>query len=88
MGNLILDEKGEKILSDDYDEKKEYVPRRLRREYSPIGTHGQLIVIDNGECTVDSYCKCGANGKAVPSDTQGFRVVERLDDTHIRIIIK
>ena len=88
FGNLILDEKGEKILSDDYDEKKEYVPRRLRREYSPIGTHGQLIVIDNGECTVDSYCKCGANGKAVPSDTQGFRVVERLDDTHIRIIIK
>ena len=45
------------------------------------------IVIDNGECTVDSYCKCGANGKAVPSDTQGFRVVERLDDTHIRIIL-
>lgn len=88
FGNLILDEKGEKILSDDYDEKKEYVPRRLRKEYSPIGTHGQLIVIDNGECTVDSYCKCGANGKAVPSDTQGFRVVERLDDTHIRIIIK
>lgn len=91
----LRNEDGTLILSEEYDKNKSYIPRSVRPEYSPIGTHGQLIVVDDGTCEVNGYCGVGKNGIGTKCDDMekvyrglAFRVTERLDDTHIRIIIK
>lgn len=91
----ILDEDGNKILSEDYDATQKYVPRRLRAEQAPVGTNGQLIVIDDGTCEINGYCGVAEGGIGTKCDDLekvyrglAFRVIERLDDTHIRIVIK
>jgi hypothetical protein len=76
------------ILNPDYDESQEYISREKRKEWVPIGTHGQLILIDNGLCEVGKYCMPGEDGTAVPSDQKEYRIIERLDDSHIKIVIK
>jgi len=95
FGTRLKDKEGNLILSDSYKDDNEYIPRSERPEYSPVGTHGQLIVIDDGTCEVNGYCGVGKNGKGTKCEDMekvyrglAFRVLERLDDTHIRIFIK
>ena len=76
------------ILNPDYDAEQEYVGRDQRPEWAVVGTHGQLVLIDNGTCTVNSYCTVGDDGTAIPTEKSEYRVIARLDDTHIRIVIK
>lgn len=73
----------------DYDPDREYTPREKRPEWSYVGTHGKLIVIDDGTCSVNGYCwptkdGIGSNDKIY----KVYRVIERLDDKHIKIVIK
>lgn len=75
------------VLNPDYDPSKEYTSRDKRSEWSAIGLVGKLIVVDDGTCEVNGYCKCGDNGIAIKSDT-GYRVLSRIDETHIKILIK
>ena len=77
----------EYILNPEYDSEQEYIPRSDRKEWTVVGLMGQLIVIDDGSCTVNGYCTVGSNGTATTSDT-GFKVLKRLDDTHIKVFIK
>ena len=77
----------EYILNPEYDSEQEYIPRSDRKEWAAVGLMGQLIVIDDGSCTVNGYCTVGSNGTATTSDT-GFKVLKRLDDTHIKVFIK
>lgn len=76
------------ILNPDYDPEQEYVGRDQRQEWAVVGTHGQLVLIDNGLCEVDSYCTVSDDGTAIPTEKSEYRVIARLDDTHIRIVIK
>lgn len=77
------------ILNPDYDAEQQYISRENRKEWDYVGTHGQLVVIDDNTCKVNGYCKITDNGTATSSDaTTDYRVIERLDDTHIRIVIK
>lgn len=77
------------ILNPEYNPDQEYIGRDQRPEWSPVGTHGQLVVIDDGTCEVNGFCKVADGGTATKSDTQTpYRVIERLDDTHIRVFIK
>jgi hypothetical protein len=76
------------ILNPDYDPEKEYIGRDQRKEWAVVGTHGQLVLIDNGLCEVNGYCTAGEDGTAVPAEKSEYRVIARLDDTHIRIVIK
>lgn len=75
------------ILNPDYDVTKEYVSREFRKEWSPIGMLGKLVVIDNGVCEVNGYCAVGDGGVAVASD-KGYKVMKRIDDNHISILVK
>lgn len=85
---VIPEHKGTRyVLNPDYDPTQEYVSREFRQEWSPIGFHGQLVTIDDGTCEVNGYCKSGDEGVATKSDT-GYRVMARLDDTHIKILVK
>lgn len=101
---LVEDEKGERveqtitevipahtvtqfIVNPDYDREQEYVSREFRKEWSPVGFHGQIVVADDGTCQVNSYCKPSKNGIGTAAES-GFRVMARLDDTHIRVLVK
>jgi hypothetical protein len=78
-----------RVLNPEYDETLEYTGRDKRKEWATIGMIGKLVVIDDGSCQVNKYCKVSDNGIAIHSDEKTeYRIVERLDDTHIRIVIK
>lgn len=83
------------ILNPDYDPEQEYVSREDRKEWSPVGMMGKLVVVDDGTCEVNGFCKAGANGIATKSrdieglpTNDGYRVMARIDDTHIRVLVR
>lgn len=86
-GNEISAKEKVLTLNPDYDKSKTFVPRSLRSEWSAVGMVGKLIVCDDGTCTVNGYCYPSVNGVATKS-ANGYRVIKRLDDSHIKIIVK
>lgn len=86
-GRLIYDESHNPIVSKNYNDTLEYVPRGARKEYSKVGLLGQLVVQDDGTCEVNGYCTASVNGVATKSDSS-YRVIKRIDETHIKIILK
>ena len=86
-GRLIYDESYNPIVSENYNDTLEYVPRGARKEYSKVGLLGQLVVQDDGTCKVNGYCTASVNGVATKSDS-GYRVIKRIDKKHIKIILK
>lgn len=75
------------VVNPDYDDTKAYVSREFRKEWSPVGLLGQLVVVDDGTCTVNGYCKATANGIGTAADS-GFRVLKRIDNTHVKVLVK
>lgn len=86
-GRLIYDESHNPIVSKNYNDTLEYIPRGARKEYSKVGLLGQLVVQDDGTCKINGYCTASANGVATKSDS-GYRVIKRIDEIHIKIILK
>lgn len=86
-GRLIYDESHNLILNENYNDTLEYIPRGARKEYSKVGLLGRLVVQDDGMCKINGYCTASANGVATKSDS-GYRVIKRIDETHIKIILK
>lgn len=75
------------ILNPKYDSSLSYENRENRKEWSAIGLMGKLVVIDDGTCQENGYCKPNENGIATASET-GYRVMKRLDENHVRIVLK
>ena len=75
------------ILNEEYDPELEYIAREDRSEWDAIGLLGKLIVVDDGTCQINGYCKVSNNGIATKSEN-GYRVIQRLDDNHIKIIFR
>lgn len=75
------------ILNHDYDSKRKYVSRDLRAEWSAVGLVGKLVAVDDGTCEVNGYCIANNEGKATKSNN-GYRVLARLDNNHIKILVK
>lgn len=71
-----------------HDKDMKYIPRSQRQEWIPVGLLGKLHVFDNGLCQVGQRCK-NYNGIAVPDDSKkGWRVLERVSKSTIRILFK
>ncbi len=87
QGNEIEKEVEWYITNPEYDPNLEYVERKDRQEWTPVGFMGQLVVIDDGTCVVNGYCKCGVNGVATKADN-GYRVMKRIDENTILVLIK
>ena len=89
-GELIPDHYEERlVLNPEWNNEQKYEAREDRSEWSAIGMLGKLIVIDDGTCEVNGYCKVADNGIATKSDDKsGYRVMARLDDTHIKILFR
>lgn len=76
------------IPDPEYDPAKEaeYANRESRPEWATVGMLGKLVCIDDGTCEVNGYCK-PVDGIATKADA-GYRVLARLDDTHVKVLIK
>ena len=74
-------------LNPEYDPNSEYVSREFRKEWSPVGMLGQIVLTDDGTCAVNSYCKPSENGVGTASDS-GYRVLKRLDESHVKVLVK
>ncbi len=77
------------ILNPDYNADEEYIPRESRPEWAYVGFMGKLVVEDDGSCIVNGYCKVGENGIATNStEKSGYRVMARLDDAHVKVLVR
>jgi len=82
----------------DYDPSQPYVERKDRPEWSAVGMLGVLSVRDDGTCQADSYCRVAEGGIATAADAElavedgrivkGYRVLERVSDSVIRIVFR
>lgn len=76
------------IINPEYNPKMEYMSRDERQEFAAITSKGKVVMIDDGSCKVNSYCTVGEGGIATASENNyAVRVLERIDDTHIRVLI-
>lgn len=89
-GDLIVEEHTEEQLkvSSKYDNTKKYIPRNERPEWAAIGLLGKLVCLDDGTAKVNDYVKPNENAVATFSQTQTkYRVMRRIDGSHIQIMI-
>lgn len=75
------------IVNPDYNPEQAYQGRNERKEWDAVGTHGQIVVIDDGTCQANSYCGVSDSGIGTDAET-GYRVLKRLDESHIKVLIK
>ena len=89
FGERLLDENGAWILNDDFveEDNEKYVSRADRKEWAAVGMVGKLIVVDDGTCEVNGYCYPTSGGIATKSE-RGFRVIARIDESHIKVVVK
>lgn len=82
-------ENGAWILNEDFREEdnESYVSRLDRKEWAAVGLVGKLIVVDDSTCEVNGYC-VPANGGIATKSKAGYRVLSRLDENHIKILVK
>ncbi len=82
-GTIVKD----RVLNPKYDETQKYIRRADRPEWDAVGTHGKLVVRDDGTCQPDGFCVPTDGGIATAADN-GFYVMERLDEEHIKIYMR
>lgn len=76
------------VLNPDYRSGETYIPRSKRPEWAAVGLLGKLVAVDDGTCVPNGWCRPGQGGLATAAEGQTrFRVMSRLDETHIRIMI-
>ena len=85
---VVVEGRNAYVLNPEYNSESEYVPRSKRKEWAVIGFIGQFIVDDDGTCVPGRRCVVTDGGIATlsPTNKVGYRVMERIDNTHIRII--
>lgn len=89
-GNVIFQARTEhrQKMNPDYDNSQSYLPRSQRPEWDAVGLLGKLVAVDDGRCVVNGWCSVGQDGIAVHSDNRTkYRVMERLDECHVRVLI-
>lgn len=89
FGERLLDDNGAWILNEDFREEdnESYVSRLERKEWAAVGLVGKLIIVDDGTCEVNGYCSPANGGTATKSET-GYRVLSRIDESHIKVLVK
>jgi len=82
------------VIDECYNNELPHKVRSERDEWIPVGLLGKLLVIDNGTCEVNKYCKVADDGTAIPynkstdGDIPHWRVIKRYNDTRVFIIFK
>ncbi len=69
-----------------YRSNEPYLSRDERPEWGIVGCLGELVVVDDGTCEPNGYCLPNDEGIGTKSDDpRGYRVMKRLDETHILV---
>lgn len=96
---IVTDENGNEIeinvdkqgsfyrVNPNYDPNQQYVDRLSRPEWDAVGMIGVLAVYDDGTCQVNGFCSCSNGGIATSSET-GYRVIERIADNIVKVVLK
>ena len=88
FGREIKDNDGNSVLSEDFDENQKYVSRTDRKEWGTVGLLGKLILIDDGTCEINGYVAPTSGGIGTKSTVRTkFRVMKRLDATHVKVLV-
>lgn len=75
-------------VNPDYDHTKPYAPRTERPEWDAVGMLGKLAAVDDGTCRVNGWAAVGSGGIATHSpERTRFRVMSRLDESHVRVMM-
>lgn len=77
----------EYVINPEYNPMIPYVSRTERREWAIVGLTGQVVVRDDGTCVAGSYLAPSKNGIGTISD-KGYRVMKRIDENHVKVLIK
>lgn len=78
----------QQVLNPSYDSSQNYQPRSERPEWDAVGMLGKLVALDDGSCQVNGWCTVGVDGQATASQERTrYRVMSRLDESHIRVLI-
>lgn len=75
------------VVNPNYDPDQSYTKRANRKEWDAVGMMGKLYVRDDGTCQVNGFAK-PINGVATASTSGTMRVIERVSDNVIRVVIK
>lgn len=75
------------VINPNWNSSVEYIPREKRKEWSPVGIIGKLLVRDDGTCNINGYCKPNNDGIAT-SSLNGYRVIERISDNIVKVFLK
>ena len=75
------------VLNPEYNPDEEYVMRENRKEWGIVGLLGQIIMVDDGTCVVGGRVAPSANGIGTASN-DGYRVMKRIDNNHIKVLVK
>lgn len=87
-GRYLLDDEGNKIISDDYDKSKEYLDRSSRKEWGVVGLVGKIICRSDGTLNVGDYVQA-INGIATKStEKTNIRVINIIDDETVKVFIR
>lgn len=89
-GNIIREayDSMERKINPNYDSTQRYKPRSSRPEWDYVGLMGKLVMLDDGTAEVNGYVKPSDEGIATKSETRTkFRVMRRLDENHIKILV-
>lgn len=86
-GNIIIEEhiETQPVLNPQWNADEVYIPRKERKEWSPVGVFGKLIVCDDGTLKQGDICRPGKGGIAVKSVKNGYQVLKRISDDKIMI---
>ena len=75
-------------LNPDYDPVQTYVPRTQRPEWAAVGLLGKLVALDDGTCQPNGWAAVDEGGIATASvEKTKYRVMSRLDEGHVRVMI-
>lgn len=75
-------------INPNYDHTIKYQPRTWRPEWDAVGMMGKLVAVDDGTCQPNEWCTVGDGGRATAStERTKYRVMARLDENHIRVLI-
>lgn len=75
------------VVNPNYNPDQSYTRRADRKEWDAVGMMGKLYVRDDGTCQVNGYAK-PINGVATASTSGTMRVIERVSDNVIKVVIK
>lgn len=75
-----------RVLNPNYDDTLVYTNREYRSEHCYIAHLGKVVMVDDGTAEPNGYVTSADGGIATKSETKTrARVLQRLDDNHIRV---